>query len=93
MADVDEEEFSTSLISSLYKPPALLPIAQLKESLLYTIETYPVTIIVSKQVEAGLSHSVWLTKKRSVKQAAEKRRKYRSSSTVPGGRMMAPRSP
>ena len=45
MADEDEEN-STPIIPDLYKPPALLPIAQLKDQLLYTIETYPVTIVV-----------------------------------------------
>lgn len=44
----EEEELDTPLIAELYKPPALLPIAQLKDSLLYAIETYPVTIIVKK---------------------------------------------
>jgi ATP-dependent RNA helicase DDX35 len=34
------------VLSSSYKPPSLLPIARYKESLLYTIETYPVTIVV-----------------------------------------------
>jgi ATP-dependent RNA helicase DDX35 len=43
----ENEALETPLIAELYKPPALLPIAQLKDSLLYTIETYPVTIIVS----------------------------------------------
>jgi ATP-dependent RNA helicase DDX35 len=47
MTEAEEEEFSTTLIPDLYKPPALLPIAQLKDSLLYAIETHPVTIIVS----------------------------------------------
>jgi ATP-dependent RNA helicase DDX35 len=42
----EDEDFSTALIPDLYKPPALLPIAQLKDQLLYTIETYPVTIVV-----------------------------------------------
>jgi ATP-dependent RNA helicase DDX35 len=46
MADGEESELA--LIPELYKPPALLPIAQLKDSLLYTIETYPVTIIVGE---------------------------------------------
>lgn len=32
--------------AELHKPPALLPIAQLKDQLLYTIETYPVTIVI-----------------------------------------------
>ncbi|KAF2797841.1 P-loop containing nucleoside triphosphate hydrolase protein [Melanomma pulvis-pyrius CBS 109.77] len=44
----DDEEFGLPLIAELYKPPALLPIAQLKDALLYTIETYPVTIVVGE---------------------------------------------
>ncbi|KAL6710214.1 hypothetical protein ACN47E_009160 [Coniothyrium glycines] len=45
MAD-EEEDISPVLIPDLYKPPSLLPIAQLRDQLLYTIETYPVTIVV-----------------------------------------------
>jgi ATP-dependent RNA helicase DDX35 len=44
----EEEDVEATLISALYKPPALLPIAQLKDQLLYTIETYPVTIVVGE---------------------------------------------
>ncbi|KAF2866333.1 P-loop containing nucleoside triphosphate hydrolase protein [Massariosphaeria phaeospora] len=44
----EEDEFSVPLIADLYTPPALLPIAQLKDALLYTIETYTVTIIVGE---------------------------------------------
>jgi len=44
----EDEEVESALIPSLYKPPALLPIAQLKDQLLYTIETYPVTIVVGE---------------------------------------------
>lgn len=44
----EEEELTTPIIPDLYKPPALLPIAQLKDQLLYTIETHPVTIIVGE---------------------------------------------
>jgi len=44
----DDEEVESALIPSFYKPPALLPIAQLKDQLLYTIETYPVTIVVGE---------------------------------------------
>lgn len=44
----DEEDVDTALIPSLYKPPALLPIAQIGEQLLYAIETYPVTIVVGE---------------------------------------------
>jgi ATP-dependent RNA helicase DDX35 len=42
----DEEDQDVPILPDLYKPPALLPIAQLKDQLLYTIETYPVTIVV-----------------------------------------------
>ena len=42
----DEEELEAPVVAELYKPPALLPIAQLKDRLLYAVETYPVTIIV-----------------------------------------------
>lgn len=46
MADDDENDLA--IIPELHKPAALLPIAQLKDALLYTIETYPVTIIVGE---------------------------------------------
>jgi ATP-dependent RNA helicase DDX35 len=44
----EDEALEPALIPDLYKPPALLPIAQLKEQLLYTIETFPVTIVVGE---------------------------------------------
>ncbi|RMZ72770.1 atp dependent rna helicase [Pyrenophora seminiperda CCB06] len=44
----EEEDIATGLVPSLHKPPALLPIAQLKDQLLYTIETYPVTVVVGE---------------------------------------------
>jgi ATP-dependent RNA helicase DDX35 len=44
----EDEDADLPLIADLYKPPALLPIAQLKDQLLYTIETYPVTIVVGE---------------------------------------------
>jgi ATP-dependent RNA helicase DDX35 len=44
----EEDEYTSPVIAELYKPPALLPIAQLKDQLLYTIETCPVTIIVGE---------------------------------------------
>ena len=43
MADFD---LSSTFIPALHKPSSLLPIAQHRESLLYLIETYPVTIVV-----------------------------------------------
>ena len=42
----EEEGVGLGLIAELYKPPALLPIAQLRDPLLYAIETFPVTVIV-----------------------------------------------
>jgi type IV secretory pathway ATPase VirB11/archaellum biosynthesis ATPase len=44
----DEEDLGLPVIPELYKPPALLPISQLKDVLLYTIETYPITIVVGE---------------------------------------------
>ena len=44
MADLNLPDF----IAALHKPPALLPIARHRESLLYTIETWPVTIVVGQ---------------------------------------------
>ncbi|WEW55682.1 RNA helicase [Emydomyces testavorans] len=41
-------ELSAGFIPSLYKPPALLPIARHRESLLYVVEKYPVTIVVGQ---------------------------------------------
>jgi ATP-dependent RNA helicase DDX35 len=43
MADFD---LSSNFIPALHKPSSLLPIARHRESLLYLIETYPVTIVV-----------------------------------------------
>ena len=45
MADLG---ISTSFIPSLHKPSALLPIARHRESLLYLIETFHVTIVVGQ---------------------------------------------
>lgn len=42
MADTD------AFIPALHKPASLLPIARHKDSLLYTIETCPVTILVGQ---------------------------------------------
>lgn len=43
MGDAD---IGSSFIPALFKPSALLPIAQHKDVLLYVIETFPVTIVV-----------------------------------------------
>jgi ATP-dependent RNA helicase DDX35 len=45
MADFD---LSANFIPSLHKPASLLPIARHKQTLLYLIETYPVTIVVGQ---------------------------------------------
>jgi ATP-dependent RNA helicase DDX35 len=45
MADFD---IAADFIPSLHKPSSLLPIAQHRQSLLYLIETYPVTIVVGQ---------------------------------------------
>lgn len=42
------EYVDSTFIPALHKPPALLPIAKHRESLLYSIETYPVTIVVGQ---------------------------------------------
>ena len=54
----EDEETESALIPSLYKPPALLPIAQLKDQLLYTIDTYPVTIVVGETGSGKLPDSL-----------------------------------
>lgn len=45
MADFEP---GSSFIPALYKPPSLLPIAQHRESLLYAIEKFPVTVVVGQ---------------------------------------------
>ena len=45
MADFD---LDSAFIPALHKPSSLLPIAKHRESLLYVIETYPVTIIIGQ---------------------------------------------
>lgn len=44
----EDFDLSSTFIPSLYKPAALLPIARHRESLLYLIETFPVTIVVGQ---------------------------------------------
>ncbi|CAG8979302.1 hypothetical protein HYALB_00002425 [Hymenoscyphus albidus] len=43
-----EFDLSATFIPSLHKPSSLLPIARHRQSLLYLIETYPVTIVVGQ---------------------------------------------
>lgn len=45
MADFD---LGASYIPALHKPSALLPITKHRDSLLYLIETHPVTIVVGQ---------------------------------------------
>ncbi|KAI9812560.1 MAG: hypothetical protein M1826_002810 [Phylliscum demangeonii] len=45
MGDAD---IAASYIPSLYKPASLLPIARHRQSLLYLVDTYPVTIVVGQ---------------------------------------------
>ncbi|KAJ6786997.1 hypothetical protein PWT90_07422 [Aphanocladium album] len=43
-----ENDLDANFIPALHKPPSLLPIAKHRESLLYTIETFPVTIVIGQ---------------------------------------------
>ncbi|KAF7552972.1 hypothetical protein G7046_g7240 [Stylonectria norvegica] len=45
MADID---LDSTFIPALHKPAALLPIAKHRESLLYVVETHPVTIVIGQ---------------------------------------------
>ena len=44
----NEFSLSDSFIPSLHKPFALLPIARHRQSLLYLIENFPVTIVIGQ---------------------------------------------
>lgn len=57
---------SETFIPALHKPSALLPIARHKDALLYTFETYPVTVLVGQtgsgkttQLPQYLEHAGW----------------------------------
>jgi ATP-dependent RNA helicase DDX35 len=61
-----EFDLGASFIPALHKPAALLPIAKHRESLLYVVETHPVTIVVgqtgsgkSTQIPQFLEHAGW----------------------------------
>ncbi|KAL6864435.1 P-loop containing nucleoside triphosphate hydrolase protein [Trichoderma novae-zelandiae] len=54
MAELD---IDSSFIPALHKPSTLLPIAKHRESLLYVIETYPVTIVIG-QTGSGKSTQI-----------------------------------
>jgi len=45
---MDDSDLSSSFIASLYKPSSLLPIAKHRKELLYTVEKYPVTIVIGQ---------------------------------------------
>ena len=44
----EDSALSSSFIPALHKPSSLLPIARHRASLLYLIETFPVTIVVGQ---------------------------------------------
>ena len=52
-----EFDLGASFIPALHKPAALLPIAKHRDSLLYLVETYPVTIVVG-QTGSGKSTQI-----------------------------------
>lgn len=61
-------DFDSSFVPALSKPSSLLPIAKHRESLLYTIETFPVTIVVGQtgsgkttQLPQFLEQAGWCT--------------------------------
>ncbi|GJN74108.1 hypothetical protein PLIIFM63780_008186 [Purpureocillium lilacinum] len=65
MADFD---LASSFIPALHKPAALLPIAKHRQSLLYVVETYPVTIVIGQtgsgkttQIPQFLEAAGWCT--------------------------------
>jgi hypothetical protein len=87
----EEEALDTPLIAELYKPPALLPIAQFKDSLLYTIETYPVTIMASHPNHIRQIQQLTKSVQRSAKQEVERRRRFLSFSIEQAGPPMARR--
>lgn len=43
-----EDGLSSGFIASLFKPSSLLPIAKYREALLYTVETYPITVLIGQ---------------------------------------------
>lgn len=54
---MSEFDLGVAFIPALHKPAALLPIAKHRESLLYLIETSPVTIVVG-QTGSGKSTQI-----------------------------------
>jgi len=41
-------DFDLAAIPGFYQPSSLLPISRHKQSLLYTVETFPVTVIIGQ---------------------------------------------
>ncbi|KAI9728697.1 MAG: hypothetical protein M1828_002803 [Chrysothrix sp. TS-e1954] len=65
---MDENEGDASIVPSLYKPSALLPIARYRQDLLYTIQKWPVTILIGQtgsgkttQLPQFLEQAGWCT--------------------------------
>lgn len=63
MAELDQFD---GFVPSMYKPPSLLPIAKYRDQLLYTIETFPVTVLMAPtgsgkttQLPQFLDHAGW----------------------------------
>jgi ATP-dependent RNA helicase DDX35 len=61
-------ELDLSFIPALYKPSSLLPIAKHRESLLYTVEKFPVSIVIGQtgsgkttQLPQFLDQAGWCT--------------------------------
>jgi hypothetical protein len=54
MSDLD---LGAAFIPALHKPPALLPIAKHRDTLLYVIESHPVTVVVG-QTGSGKSTQI-----------------------------------
>jgi ATP-dependent RNA helicase DDX35 len=72
-AMASEYDLSVSFIPSLFKPSSLLPIARHRESILYLVETCPVTIVVGQtgsgkttQIPQFLEQAGWCADGKSI---------------------------
>lgn len=70
MTDFD---FDSTFIPALHRPAALLPIAKHRESLLYVIEKYPVTIVIGQtgsgkttQIPQFLENAGWCSDRKLI---------------------------
>lgn len=84
MADFD---LDSSFIPALHKPSALLPIAKHKDSLLYVVETSPVTIVIGQtgsgkttQIPQFLEQAGWCSDGKLIGVTQVSRRRHRHSS-------------